>query len=384
MIRHTSLSGIVIVLAILGMTSLLSSCMTSMNVMSSDIPVAFEDAELQSSSILKNQTCVKLQSGNQQAMLGRIDRVLCADNRLFVFDKGNNKLVAFDNNGSFISSTVNMVGHAKNEYIHLNDVALDDINRRIYLYCDRPYQMLIVDYDLNVTECVPLKELLLEIAVDSEYLYALYPDLSDFSKYDVRCYRKDNLTGDPVILIKQDKAIPNTLGIGKLLCRSGDYIYTCLPFDNTIYKIADGKIIQDWQINLGDRWFDYNKSKDLKEMAFFSANRDTHWSIQNIIASDSDVLFNTNKTNVFRLSIKSNDCVGFLRFINDSIPFSNSLFIPTSGNYDVSFSIRAEQIVDYRKFYEDRNKPLSAGTLNSIIESYSSDDNPLLILYNLK
>lgn len=372
------------ILSYLCMTSLLCSCMTPMNVMSSNIQVAFKNAELPSSSILTKQSCVKLKSDKQQAMLGRVDRVLCADDRLFVFDRANNKLVSFDYDGNFIRSTMNMVGHAKNEYIHLNDVAIDEIDKQIYLYCDIPYQMLIVDYDLNVKECVPMKELLSEIAVDSEYLYALYPDLTDGAKYDVRCYRKNNLTGNPIILIRYEKAIPGTRGLGRLLSKNGDYVYTCLPFDNTIYKIDTGKIIQSWNINLGDRWFDYNKSKSLRGRAFFSANNDTHWCIQNIIASDSEILFNTNQTNVFELSIMSNECVGFSRLVNDSIPFSNSWFIPASGNYDVAFSIPATQIIGYRKYYEDRDQSLPASALNSIIQSTTSDDNPLLILSKLK
>lgn len=363
---------------------LLSSCKTLTNVTALEIPVKFTDTELESSSVLTQQVYIKLKSTDQSSIVGNISRLLCADSLLFIIDSNNNKIVSFDYDGNFVNSTSGNIGHAQNEYIHLTDAAIDDANKEIYLYCDIPYQMLILDYNLEVKECVPMNDLLLEIAVDSEYLYALYPDLTDGSKFDVRCYPKDDLAGKPEILIKQDKAIPNVLGMGKMLCRNGKFIYTSLPFDSNIYKITDGQIIQAWSLNLGDRWFEYSESKDLRGREFFSANGDKNWIIQNIASSEKEMIFNTNKTTVFKLSLETSKCDGFLRFINESIPFSDSWFISTSGIYDVSFAIPASLIVDYNKYYLDRKEPLPNSILNSIIQSTTLEDNPVIVLANLK
>jgi len=351
-----------------------------MNVASSDVPVKFQTMELESSSVLSKQEYVKLESHDQAAIISGINRLLCSDSLLFVVDKANNKIVSFDYKGKFKTSTLSLIGHAQNEYVHMLDAAIDEKNERLYVYCDIPYQILIMDYDLKVKESVRMQDLFLEIAVDSEYLYALCPSLTDESKYDIRCYRKDCLTCPPDILIEQNMAIPRVEGIGKSLNRSGDGVFTCLPFDNVIYKICNGQVINSWHIDLGDRWFDYNKSKRLRGTGFLSANEEKHWTIQNIVSSEKKMIFNTNQTNTFRISIPAKEGTGFLRFRNESIPFSNSWFIPTSGIYDVAFSIPSAQIVDYRDHYISREQTLPDSPISSIIQTTSKEDNPLIVL----
>lgn len=362
---------------------MLCSCSTPVNVISSDVPVEFKNMELESSSILGKQRFVKLESPNKSAMIKGINRLLCSDSLLFIVDRANNKIVSFNYKGKFITSTLNLIGHAQNEYIHLRDAAIDEEHKQIYVYCDIPYQMLILDYDLHVKECIKMKDLFLEIALDSAYLYALCPDLIDESKYDVRCYKKEQLNGHPDILIQQNKAIPRVEGMGKTLNRSGSTILTCLPFDNTIYEMSDGKILNSWHVDLGNRWFDYSKCKQLKGRRFLSANEDKHWAIQNIISSGREIIFNSNLTNMFKVSIPTNEGVGFLRLRNNSIPFSNSWLIPTSGIYDVAFSIPSAQIVDYHNYYVSRNETMPDHPINSIIRSTSTEDNPLVILGNI-
>lgn len=362
---------------------MLGSCGTSMNIISSDIPIEFKDEELQSSSVLKTQRYVKLELSNQASIIKGINRLLCSDSLLFIVDKANNKIASFDYQGKYIASTLNLIGRAQKEYIHLLDAAIDEENQQLYVYCDIPYQMLILDYNLNVKECVKMEELFMEITLDSAYLYALYPNLTDRSRYEVRCYRKDNLTGEPEILLQQNKAIPKVEGMGKLLNRSGNSIITCLPFDNTIYEISNGKVLRCWRVDLGDRWFDYNKSKQLRGRKFLAANEDKHWTIQNIIASEKEIVFNTNLTNTFMVSIPTDEGIGYLRFKNNSIPFSSSWFIPTTGKYDVAFSISPAQIVDYNDYYVRRNETMPANPINAIIQSTSIEDNPLIVLGNI-
>lgn len=364
-------------------TSLIS-CTSSTSVATSDVHLVYSGTELETSSVFTKQTFVKLESTPQCATISNINRILCSDSLLFILDKINNKVISFDYEGNFINSTLEMIGHAKNEYVHLCDAAIDEDFRRIYLYCDIPYQMLILDYDLEVVDCIPMNDFLLEITLDSEYIYGLYPDIADGSKYDIRCFKKDNLTGDPTILIVQNKAISNVKGMGNMLNRFGSVIYASLPFDNKIYKISEGIVMYKWNINLGDRWFEYGKSKKMRGRDFLNFNIDKHWTIQNIVSSSTDIIFNTNQTNVFKLSIERNECVDYARLINNTIPFSNSWLISTTGIYDVAFAIPATNIVDYYNYYSDRKEELPKNGLNYIIQSTSPEDNPIIVLAKIK
>lgn len=83
------------------------------------------------------------------------------------------------------------------------------------------------------------------------------------------------------------------------------------------------------------------------------------------------------------VSIPTDEGIGYLRFKNNSIPFSSSWFIPTTGKYDVAFSISPAQIVDYNDYYVRRNETMPANSINAIIQSTSIEDNPLIVLGNI-
>ncbi len=359
------------------------SCNTSMNINTSDISLEFTNKEMESSSILNNQKFVRLESPNKSSIIKSVNRLLCSDSLLFIVDKTSNKIASFDYDGKFIASTLNLIGHAKDEYVHLRDAAIDERHKKLYVCCDIPSQVLIMDYGFHVENCIKMKDLFLEIALDSTYLYALCPDLSDESKYDIRYYSKYNLTDSPNILIQQDKAIPKVEGMGKALNRSGEHIFACMPFDNTIYEISEGNILNSWHIDFGDKWINYSKNRKLKARKFLSANDDKHWVIQNIASSGKIIIFNSNQTNTFKVSIPTSNGHSYLRFKNNSIPFSNSWFIPTSGIYNVAFSIPSAQIVDYLNYYTNRNESLPDNPINASIQSVSIEDNPLIVLGNI-
>jgi len=368
------------VLSIFLFLLLLCSCETTKPFTESNIKIDFKDEDLHSSSVFKIQKIIKLESSSSDAMLKSTQRILCADSLLFVLDKEGNKIVAFDYDGRFLGSTLGLVGHAKNEYIHFTDAAIDNINHLIYLYCDRPSQMMILDYKLNVKDCVKIKDLFLEFTIDSSYVYALCPDLENESHYELRRYRRSDLDGKYDVIIDQREAIRRLGGLGKWINGNGNAVYASMPFDNTIYEIIDGTVKRHWSLDFDGKWFDYSRNKNLQGFKFSDNNRDMHWTIQNIVASDTTLLFNTNKSNVFKASMSSGNGGAFSNIINDSIPFSSSWLIPTNLKNGIAFKILSSYIVNYKNYYIDRHEDLPAHPINNIIEKTKDGDNPLIIL----
>lgn len=359
---------------------LLCSCESTKPLTDSNIKIDFQDEGLHSSSVFQKQKIIKLDSPSPDAILKSTQRILCADSLLFVLDKEGNKIVAFDYDGRFLGSTLGLVGHAKNEYIHFTDAAIDNVNHLIYLYCDISYQMMILDYNLNVKDCVKMKDLAIEITIDASYVYALCPDAEDESHYELRRYSRENLNEKYDVIIDQREAICRVGGLGKSINGNGNSVYVCMPFDNTIYEITKGTIKRRWILDFDGKWFDYGKNKNLKGSRFIDMNDDMNWTIQNIAASDTTLLFNTNQSNVFKASVSSDNGGAYTNIVNDSIPFSSSWMIPTNLRNGIAFKILSSYIVNYKNYYIDRHEDLPAHPINNIIEKTKEGDNPLIIL----
>lgn len=43
-----------------------------------------------------------------------------------------------------------MEGRGHNEYIRVIDASIDEKDKKLYVHCDAPYQMMIFDLDLNL------------------------------------------------------------------------------------------------------------------------------------------------------------------------------------------------------------------------------------------
>lgn len=358
---------------------LVCSCETSRTITQSNVGVQFQSEELHSSSFFKIQDVIRLEK-SEESIVNEVQRILCSDSLLFIFDKLGNKLLSFNYDGVFCGSTTGLIGRAHNEYVHILDAAIDNVNRQIFLYCDIPYQMMILDFNLKVNECIKLKELFTEFTIDSTYVYALCPDVNSESHYELRRYSKDDLSGNYEVLIKQDKAIGRVRGLGKCVNVNGDKIYVCMPFDNTVYELANGSVQKCWSFDFGGKWFDYGQNKNFKGSRFIENNKTKHWTIQNVIASDTRLLFNTNQSNVFNTSLKANSCTGYSCLVNDSIPFSNSWMIPTNQKKGMAYLVSPINIVSYKNYYYSKNKELPFNPINPIIEKVTEDDNPLIIL----
>ena len=259
---------------------MISSCALDGSSSEEEVVIEFKEHELCSSVIFQSQSVVKLDSPCLESFIADPARILCSDSLLFVFDRGNNKVVSFNYQGDYIFSTTGLIGHAHNEYVHLQDVALDEWTQEIYLYCDRPYQLLVLDYNLKVKRNIVLNELFSEIAVDSSHFYALSPDLSDASRYVLRSYRKGGIGQRHDVVLCYEKVIPRVTGLGRAINRNRESVYACMPFDNHIHEIAHGRIKRCLALDFKGKWFDYEHNKGLSGIRFIEANDETHWMAQ--------------------------------------------------------------------------------------------------------
>lgn len=368
------------VLRVLSIAICLISCRTDKEV-SNLLPVTYEDSYLHSSSISSNIECIKLATDTVDAIVSQISRILLSPDNLYIVDRVNNKIVAFDRSGKYVTSTSPLLGRARNEYIRINDAAIDTIQHRIYAYCDAPYQIMILDYNLNCVECIAVNELIMECSIDERNFYALCLNIEDESLYELRCYDKYNLTKGYDVLLKQDKGIAYVRSLGKSLIGDMKKTYVCMPFDNRIYSISNGTIKETWGIDWGDKWFNYDTSGQLKGTHFLKANEGINWFMQNICASDTTMYFNTNRSGINKMDLKRQKVINYIDVDNPNIPFSSSWMVPTSGACNTMvYSIPASVVGEYADYYRSRNLLIPTSDIRDIIEQTAETDNPILFI----
>lgn len=157
--------------------------------------------ELVYSSFLKSYEIVALSDSVPEALIKFPDRILFAEDRIFVVDKADNKLLMFDREGNFLKSTASMVGKGHNEYIRLMDVAMDKEGRTLYVHCDAPYQIMVFDFDLNLKEVVQTDYYMDEVVADGRFIYGIRTLYRDETGFELVALERNRLQDTPRVLL---------------------------------------------------------------------------------------------------------------------------------------------------------------------------------------
>lgn len=370
-------------LFLLGVVSI-SSCQIMETIPTNQIDFDFYDNAILSSSILSNPKYVKLEQPCNDAIIKRIDKVLFIDERIIIVDRQRNSIVVFDKDGKYLCSSNNLIGRGKNEYIHFLDCAVDKEKNLLYVSCDSPLQLMVLNKNLKVEKCVKTNETFDEISTDNNYFYALVEDLSDNDRFELRRYEKANFNKPFDVLLRQERVISGVRGFGKVMCSDGRKTFVCMPFDNVIHIIENGKITNSYDVNLKEKWFSYKDSKNLVGRYFFKKNADVNWTIQNICASDSTLLFNTNLADVYRIDLRNNSGDSHTELINDKSFYNTTWLIPYGGIY--KSVIRVIPPVAIRDAIENHfiNKDKISDPLLKSVDSCNYGDNPVLEIFQIK
>ncbi len=350
------------------------SCQTSHEF---SVNVGDDDKSISQSKYLEFKRIVALGGGDsKESIMRKVDRVLLLDDRIVVSDIVGNHVLLFDSNGNFLASTDALIGKGNNEYIHVQDCAIDTERQLIYMYCDRPYQFYVFDSNLKLLSCIKVKDYISEITMDEKNLYA-YCVKDDNTSYELRMYDKKKLDGSYKTLLKYNEGIRGVRGMGRVLCGSDEHIGFAMPFSNVIYRIGHGEVKNSISIDFANGWFAYSDSKKLSGRSFLNSNKGKKWIIQNIHSSDSIMFFNTNEAPSCMVNMKDGTGNSYKYFTDAYIPYSVSWFTPCSSKQGlVVMEMSVEGIRNYIKYSKEKKKELPDAIKQLNIED--SAVNPIL------
>lgn len=131
-----------------------------------------------------------------------IGRLLFAQERIYVIDEKENKILMFNDEGKFLKSIGGATGEVSGNRLKIQDAALDAQPQKLYAYCSTTCQIMVFDLDLNVEQTIPMVTPLLEIGLDGNCLYAIRTSLKR-DGCELVVFDKNRLEDAPSVLWKQ-------------------------------------------------------------------------------------------------------------------------------------------------------------------------------------
>ena len=144
------------------------------------VTVEYKDYRpLNMSSFVTLQKNILLDSPTEESRIQdfHIGRLLFAQERIYVIDEKENRILMFNDEGKFLKSIGSATGEVSGNRLKIQDAALDAQPQKLYAYCSTTCQIMVFDLDLNVEQTIPMVTPLLEIGLDGNCLYAIRTSL---------------------------------------------------------------------------------------------------------------------------------------------------------------------------------------------------------------
>jgi len=327
-----------------------------------------------------------------QSLIGSIDKIEVTDSLIFILDAGQNQaLFIFDHKGNFINKIANQ-GKGPSEYVKILD----------FNYCKQDHSLMICDinrkilkFDINGNLINSWRQnfqvnKIANLGMD-KYIVHNGMDYNSFIK-NGPCSHKIVLAGK---VIDSFFEVPKSLwgvSFGEGIYTKSNNILLKPFFSNMIYQYKDS-LIAKYKINFINRNIDIktlsvdkkNIGAPLEILKSIIVDNNRCGGISNISETRNYLFFNfiakegISNTNYLTgnpiyclYSLKNNTCKIFKHFIS-----SNYIFEPI-GSYNDYF---VTNVQPYSIVEELDDLPVKLRTLFADI---SYNDNPILVLYNLK
>ncbi len=189
---------------------------------------------------------IRLETGDE-SLIGTVDKLIFAEDGIFVLDRTSKALYSFDFKGNFIKQ-IGSTGRGPGEWLDPQDVSFDKENKRLVLYCRGTRKMLFYSTDGDFIKEIDtgLRFRSMEYINEDTIFIVTHRILNVLPDSKELAFDLISLNLDMDILHKQ---FPNNLVLGKsagtfsdgkYLCNSDHGIFLNFYFNDTIYKIGNG------------------------------------------------------------------------------------------------------------------------------------------------
>lgn len=337
------------------------------------------------SELVDSITYVQLET-DQRCLLGLIDKVIYADNHLFV--KSLNGLFVFEQNGAFVSE-IGKRGRGPNEYLHIDAFFVDEQKGEVAIICSNKQRILYYDYDGQFIRSVGFNSPCTGIIHHALSL----PDGSILANYKLSSYHYPtdalyrhisfNSIGAmaelifPSVDLDTDKKGINSYLYSPMVEYKSE-ILALLPISNRILSFEEGRMNAKYKVVT---------PKTLPDKQF--VKKEWKGSVPQFVASAISAGFSPGIQSVY-----SSDDYLFLKIGNDIVVWDGCDSVILGNVSDMAMNIAGGALfsgisdacwgVYEAGFLLNVEEKISVTQLASIIERLSDDSNPVVFRYHFK
>lgn len=366
---------------LVALAMLLTSCKQSncqqaaSDVISFSVDVARNDSI--ADFISKEYQAIPLETNNS-ILIGNVDKILFADDKIFILDKRRNKGVVFVFNiKGFFLTKIDHIGQGSGEYPTLEDF---DVNEgRIYLLSRGAKKIFVYSYDNKYQKEVAVNEWYDFLYVLNEHEVLLYSNFSNETKQNlVRFdYEKKRIVQSELPFERYEGFSFSQTPFNIV---SSDNILLTQPYDYRIYSYKDGLLRTQYQLAFNTK---SQLPKNVTEIPFATLyetlrgksliTRINHITEKNSILYLSFVL--DFYTNLVRIDQQTHEIKRVELVFFDDYPFAYHPPVAFVNGQYISV-INADEVLGVNKgaFPSDKHED------GQLME----DDNPVIFIRDLK
>lgn len=343
------------------------------------------------SELIDSIRYVKLETNDSMILIGEINKIILAKNKLFVLDRNNSKsLYIFDLDGILLNR-INNIGDGPGEFREPTDFELDTLNNQILLYCKKTKSINFYDFNGSFVKSWHTDLVFKGFTISpNNHIACFVHDVFNYNdKHGALPYNLLTLDFNNELIHTQ---FPNEMRSGKskvvftfnnYFFRNSMNTYLHWTFSDTIYKFRNHTVIPEFFIDFPKKRIQYSKNEDSR-LVFQKIKNGDYWSVFGDIAiSDNYLLFQY----IGKASNFSNP-QPFFCFYNISL--KRSSFIREVEN-DIDDGYFNMPIASYKDFFvsvnyseELYNRSKDNIKLTGIDESIKQYDNPILVFTKVK
>lgn len=239
---------------------------------------------IESKDLIADISVVRLES-SWKNVIGHIDQLLFADDKIIVFDRYKAKAIfVFDKNGKFLNR-IGMLGHGPQEYVEPSYIALVPGKEQVAVFDLSPKKVKI--YELNGkfvrSEDIPIYIFSAEYLTDQIKVGATigrrYFSIPEYGRASLYMFNKNWEVTSTGFQDQFQESLTYTSTNN--LKKFGDRVYFTPAYEDRIYRVYPDSIQLLYQLDFGDRALPSPEKYHISESREFEVLLRTHHTFQN-------------------------------------------------------------------------------------------------------
>lgn len=319
----------------------------------------------------------------KESLLEEVSRIICFEDRFYIFDESANSIVVFDTAGKFVSA-IRPSGRGPREYFGLRDFTIDRKNRELIVYAHRPGKLLFYDTDGHFKREIAYQPLVSAMVCEEDRLVLVNPGKENTPYFTFLYFDKEKKISEKRASDFCEHITSNQFTMGSLLLNSEKLTFA-RRFDNTLYTLEGDQVIPRYLLDFKDhnvperlyapREEEQEKRAELQKDGYF-------FSIVDVKETPSYIFLRTNWIGTIRISktAKTGEYWGYFKDKDLGIKHYGTVSVEDSSNRMICFEHR---ILYMKLGIKDQWDKLPEWFADKI-RNADDESNPVLVFYNSK